>query len=371
MTRPTERVLACLAVLALCLVGAGLVVLRERGTQTVAVTADPADAIRPADPAQPSASAVPELPAAGSSTPAVTPDPTVAATSKAQAKTAAARAAAAAKAAAKAKAKAKAEAAAKKKVVAAPVGRASSSKKGASVWAQDGLKASMADAGISWYYTWRSDHGGVSAPKGAQFVPMIWNAADTNAQTLADAKKSGTNILLGFNEPDQPQQSNMTVDQALNLWPQLEATRMRLGSPAVSWAADQTGGWLEQFMAGAKKRGYRVDFITLHWYGADFTSATAVAQLKTYIQAVRAKYHKPIWLTEYALTNFKSAPQFPTGQQEATFIRQSTAMLQKLPYVERYAWFALPTARNGADETGLYRPGNIPTLAGKAYRAAR
>jgi Glycosyl hydrolase catalytic core len=51
-------------------------------------------------------------------------------------------------------------------------------------------------------------------------------------------------------------------------------------------------------------------------------------------------------------------------------VKSSTAMLQKLSYVERYAWFAFPTSTDGTDGTGLYRPGNVPTLAGKAYRAA-
>jgi hypothetical protein len=37
--------------------------------------------------------------------------------------------------------------------------------------------------------------------------------------------------------------------------------------------------------------------------------------------------------------------------------------------VERYAWFALPTAE-GRDGTGLYRDGGAPTAAGLAYRAA-
>ncbi len=41
-------------------------------------------------------------------------------------------------------------------------------------------------------------------------------------------------VLLGFNEPDMSSQSNMTVSDALRLWPRLMATGMRLGSPAVA-----------------------------------------------------------------------------------------------------------------------------------------
>jgi hypothetical protein len=47
-------------------------------------------------------------------------------------------------------------------------------------------------------------------------------------------------------------------------------------------------------------------------------------------------------------------------------------MLQSLPYVERYAWFALPTP-DDRQGTGLYRHDTAtptPTPAGQAYRAA-
>jgi hypothetical protein len=244
-------------------------------------------------------------------------------------------------------------------------------KKGAATWNQDGLTASLKDSGVSWFYNWAPEPQAIQAPAGVDFVPMIWGAGAVNANDLANAKKSG-NTLLGFNEPDMAGQANMTVDQALSLWPQLEATGMRLGAPAVAWGADQDGQWLDKFMTGAKDKGYRVDFIPLHWYGADFSSKNATNQLKSYIEAVHAKYGKPVWLTEYSLMNFgvSGAGRFPTPAQQAEFVTESTTMLESLSYVEHYAWFAFPTSTNGQDETGLYRPGGAITEPGKAYRAA-
>jgi hypothetical protein len=80
------------------------------------------------------------------------------------------------------------------------------------------------------------------------------------------------------------------------------------------------------------------------------------------------RYHKPIWLTEYALINFGSGPRYPTQAQQAAFVTGSTAMLDSLSYVERYAWFALPSKGN---DTGLYTNGTTPTQVGLAYRAAK
>jgi Glycosyl hydrolase catalytic core len=247
--------------------------------------------------------------------------------------------------------------------------RVASAKKGAALWKEAAITQALADSGVSWFYTWSADTGGIRAPKGVQFVPMIWGASSVNPRTLATAKRNGS-VLLGFNEPDFASQSNVSVSKALELWPQLQATGMRLGSPAVAWGADRPGAWLDRFMTGAQQRGYRVDFITLHWYGGDFRSTAAVQQLKSYIQATYARYHKPIWVTEYALMNFSGGPKLPSASVQADFVTASAAMLQSLPYVERYSWFAFPTSTDGTDGTGLYRPGAVPTTLGRAYRAA-
>ena len=239
-------------------------------------------------------------------------------------------------------------------------------KKGVSLWSSfGGARQAVADVGASWFYDWSVDGAASVAPAGVEYVPMIWGGGSVNPMALEGARTHGR-VLLGFNEPDLGSQSNMTVEQALDLWPPLIATGMRLGSPAPAYGADRPGGWLDRFMSGAKTRGYRVDFIALHWYGADFSSA-ATDQLGRYLQATYDRYHLPIWLTEYALINFSGSPEFPTPEQQARFVQSSTAMMEHLSYVERYAWFALPSSHVG--DTGLYVDGNTPTEVGVAYRS--
>jgi hypothetical protein len=121
-------------------------------------------------------------------------------------------------------------------------------------------------------------------------------------------------------------------------------------------------------MTGAGKKGYRVDVITLHWYGSDF-GAAAVDQFLGYLDAVHKRYGKPVWVTEYGLMNFSGSPKYPTGAQEAAFIKGSTKGMQSRSFVERYAWFALPAVGDSIDY-GLYKDGDSPTEAGKAYKAA-
>lgn len=244
---------------------------------------------------------------------------------------------------------------------------ATSTKKGVATWQFDGAAGALGDVGASWYYTWASSDAAVPAPGGVEFVPMIWGRDHLGDATLAQAAAHGT-TLLGFNEPDLAEQSGMSVEEALAAWPRLEATGMRLGSPAVAWGADAPDGWLDRFMTGARAQGRRVDFITLHWYGSDFSDA-AVGHFLGYVDAVHARYGLPIWVTEYGLMNFGGSPRYPTGPQAAAFIEGTTAGMEARPYVERYAWFGLPAVGDSIG-FGLYTDATTPTEAGLAYRAA-
>jgi len=241
-----------------------------------------------------------------------------------------------------------------------------SAKKGVSTWNFSQNAAAMKAVSVAWYYNWSASPAqGVGS---TEFVPMIWGPGSVTASNLNRAKTSGK-TLLAFNEPDFASQANMSVEQALMLWPQLQATGLRLGSPAVATGGATAGGWLDRFMTGARQRGYRVDFIALHWYGSDFSSA-AVTHLANYLRAVHERYGLPIWLTEYALIKFGSGGStYPSAAQQTAFIKGSTEMMNQLSYVERYAWFALPTPDEGGEGTGLFHAGQGLTAAGNAYRS--
>ena len=210
-------------------------------------------------------------------------------------------------------------------------------------------------------------HNSASWPR---FVPMI-----SGVKRLADidkAKAFGT-TLLGFNEPDHEEETKMTPQQALDLWPQLMATNMRLGSPAPASNAQKRGSWFDQFMSGVKAKGYRVDFICLHRYEKNFADINAaVKDLRTYLEEVHERYpDMPIWLTEFALTNYSvTGAKFPTEDQQAAFATASVKMLRALPYVERYAWFAMPPTKDPTDTRALSDSEGNLTKVGLAYASA-
>ncbi|HEX2552156.1 MAG TPA: glycosyl hydrolase [Microvirga sp.] len=212
---------------------------------------------------------------------------------------------------------------------------------GLGIWDKDALGSALNDVdrvGFGWHYNWseRALWDADATPEQSSYVAMAWDEQDVTAAALASAKASGATTLLGFNEPDHAAQANMSVEQALALWPQLQATGLRLGSPAAT--QHQTLGsesWLGRFMAGAQAQGLRVDFIAVHYY----SDTADVGAFKAFLEAVHAQYGKPVWVTEWALADWSNPGRFSVAQQ-AAFARAGAEMMDDLAFVERHAWFA-------------------------------
>jgi hypothetical protein len=238
---------------------------------------------------------------------------------------------------------------------------------GLGTWDKDALGTALNDVdrvGFDWHYNWseRSLWDVDATPELSSYVAMIWDEQDATAAALAQAKASGATTLLGFNEPNHPGQANMSVEQALALWPQLQASGMRLGSPAAT--QDQTLGpasWLGRFMAGAQQQGLRVDFVAVHYY----SETGDVAEFKAFLEAVHAQYRKPVWVTEWALADWSNPSRFSAAQQ-AAFARAGTEMMDDLPFVERQAWFAAYEGGDGWNlNSGIIDAAGQLTLVGQ------
>lgn len=94
----------------------------------------------------------------------------------------------------------------------------------------------LADANAGWYYGWGAlpDVPASNVP----FVPMCYSGK------RVDSISSTNNFLLGFNEPDNTQQSNMNVSYALSLWPSLVSKSNLIVSPATAGNPAAVGSWL-------------------------------------------------------------------------------------------------------------------------------
>ena len=154
----------------------------------------------------------------------------------------------------------------------------------------------------SWNYSWGAARV-PSQPKGIEFVPMVWGggkvAEKLQQQVAPEIRRKTVKRLFGFNEPDKKEQANMPYMKAIELWPEL----MKLGVPLCSPACANPEGinddsvqgvpgtWMQDFMREADKRGYRVDYVGVHWYGG-----TSAKHFKAKMQRIYEKYGKRPWL---------------------------------------------------------------------------
>ncbi|WP_158547364.1 glycosyl hydrolase [Rhodovulum sp. 12E13] len=190
----------------------------------------------------------------------------------------------------------------------------------------DGSTEVLTNGGLDPAVTWGAE---------ADFVHMVWSGADVTPETIE--RLTGVDTILGFNEPDHVDQSDMTVDEALALWPELMTTGARLGSPSpTQYEVLGEDSWLGRFMEGADAAGYRVDFIAVHYYSDNGD----VAAFETFLEEVHAQYGLPIWVTEWALADWFDLDKF-THADNARFFREGAEMMDGLDFVERHAWFGL------------------------------
>jgi hypothetical protein len=227
--------------------------------------------------------------------------------------------------------------------------------------------AQLAELRCKWFYSWNSTIP-EGIPKGVEFIPMIYRHRG-DEQAIRDAgraaRKAGIKELLGFNEPDAPKQGNMSVAAALDAWPLLMETGLRLGSPGCVHPDKQ---WMLDFMAGVEERKLRVDYICVHSYGGP-NAESLVARL----ERVHKMFKRPLWITEFGVGDWQAKSVEQNRHKPETvlrFMEKVLPMLDKLDYVERYAWFPARTTSIPLATSALHDAEGKLTRLGECYRDA-
>jgi hypothetical protein len=215
----------------------------------------------------------------------------------------------------------------------------------------------------NWYYTW----GRTPKPGSfGEFVPMAWSASSvTNPTFFQQLQGHSSEYILGFNEPERAEQANMTVAQAIALWPQLMSTGKKLVSPAVG---DDASGraWIADFMTQASALNYRVDAIAMHWYG-DVRPTNAFSGFLSRVDFFNNTYtlngqKLPIWVTEFAGIDWTGGVDPVTQEDNRRFLAGALPGLDSRAHVQRYAWFNWRTEAQLGDGTPF-----TPTTGGDLY----
>jgi hypothetical protein len=232
------------------------------------------------------------------------------------------------------------------------------SKKGFVYKSQPQLKS----LNLGWYYTW-----GLSPVPNLdlKFTPMVWGVPSVSK---LDQIPAGSTEILAFNEPDGAQQSNVTVQQAIALWPQLKAkaTAMgaRLGSVATAQNPMSPNSYFDELWNALSPLD-RPDFICLHWYAPPNAD-----HFLTWLDDIWEKYQKPIWITEMCVADWKATPGTPerfTTAQIQVFMDQAVAGMNQRNYVERFSWKTRPPTDVNMGNGSLVACDGILTPLGEHY----
>jgi hypothetical protein len=139
------------------------------------------------------------------------------------------------------------------------------------------------------YYDWNI---GGSSSVDVEYVPIRQNGGWPSWTSINE--KQNVSHLLGFNEPDRPDQANMTFQEMINIWPGMMQSGLRIGSPAWSNPWGGNGGTLFDFINKCDELNYRVDFVALHCYWGGKSPINWYNDLKYIYEATG----RPLWITE-------------------------------------------------------------------------
>lgn len=193
----------------------------------------------------------------------------------------------------------------------------------------------------SWCYSWDA---GINIWDDREYVTQQHHRDKSSGYwwpSFTEVGNNGTSAnVVTYNEPDNTgddREHPATVQQLLEVWPQLMATGRRLGSPAVSG----NYAWLYEFMDSIDARGWRCDFVAVHayWY-SDWGSWSSQ------LSGIKNRTGRPIWITEMNYgANWTGWPGSNTEGNAANYAIQYEHMkpiidgLEATPWLERYAYY--------------------------------
>lgn len=216
-------------------------------------------------------------------------------------------------------------------------------------------------------YSWgRSRPDGLNAE--IDFTPMLWGDAQPprQAERIAVLKQRAAagevRHLLGFNEPDQHEQSNMQIGRALELWPDL----MEVGVPLVSpGCVHPDGVWMHGFMEEIERQNLRVDAVAVHSY-----MGPSVEHFVKTMESVNRAFGRPLWITELAVGDWHAKTRNEnkhSPERVQAFLRELLPELEASSFIHRYAWFSAKPSSGPLGTSALFDGAGKLTPLGELY----
>lgn len=193
----------------------------------------------------------------------------------------------------------------------------------------------------SWAYNWGRTNS-QQLPEDTVYDPMQWgnsnwdigsNQGPIRQEYPAWRRRGDAIHLLGFNEPDRADQSNIPVENAIASWPRLMEMDLPLVSPAPGTA---DGVWFNTFNTQAAALGHRVDYTAVHTYPGP--SSGSSDGLVSFVQSAFTNWQRPVWLTEFSFVDW-GGNQSWSEEDNYNCLAEFLWRAESVPELRKYALF--------------------------------
>ncbi len=239
-------------------------------------------------------------------------------------------------------------------------------KKGLGLATDMGENLDLEALGLGWYYNWSEFESPAANYANTEFVPMMWKETDRNAaeNRISALVDRGFKYVLTFNEPEYPDQCNMSVDDVFEVYKGCQNDNILISAPTTALWPQVSTDWFQPFIARVDQTpNMDYDFIAIHCYPEDY-GGVGMAEwfIENVIDYTWEHYHKPIWITEFSTHGQWVTATGENGTKE--FWEAVMPMLDEREYVVRYAGFDFDD-----DAVGLWRYATgALTPAGEVYK---
>jgi hypothetical protein len=209
--------------------------------------------------------------------------------------------------------------------------------------------------GPDWAYNWGRSYS-QPIPSDASYYPMQWGNFNWDIgsnlgpirQEYSNWRRRSDGIhILGFNEPDRTDQSNMTLGSVISLWPRLLELDLPLVSPAPG-----TPSWLAGFYTQAESLGYRVDYTAIHNYpGPNGGSSNNL--IDTVLDAYN-DWDRPVWLTEFSFVDW-GRDQSWSEEDNYNCLAEFLWRAESVPELRKYALFVFTEDANNPQPANTWQ----------------
>lgn len=141
---------------------------------------------------------------------------------------------------------------------------------------------------VTEYYDW--NFGGTTTDPDKEYSLIFQKPGWPSVENICGI--NNVTHVLGYNEPDNTKEANVSQDYVVRMWPNMMKPGLRVGTPAPT----SVWNWNEAFIKTIDSLNYRVDFMVAHIYEANLNASS----LKTRIDHLSSIGDgRPVWITEW------------------------------------------------------------------------